>query len=159
MVKVIAVCTSGAKGTRKTCRPQIRLLRDWGVSGDAHAGHWHRQVSLLSYEQIEALRSHGADVDCGAFGENITLSGSDLKLLPVGTRILIGDCVLEVSQIGKKCHDRCEISRKLGTCIMPREGIFAVVVRGGIVMPGDEARVEAAPPDEAVLKYLEAKDE
>ena len=116
-------------------------------------------MSLLSYEQIEALRSHGADVDCGAFGENITLSGSDLKLLPVGTRILIGDCVLEVSQIGKKCHDRCEISRKLGTCIMPREGIFAVVVRGGIIMPGDEARVEAAPPDKAVLKYLEAKDE
>ncbi len=145
--KVMAVCTSPEKGTGKTPRDSIRLLPDYGIEGDAHAGKWHRQVSLLSYEEIEKFREKGADIAFGAFGENVVLSGIDLKTLPVGTRLRIEECLLEVSQIGKACHSHCAIFKTMGDCIMPREGIFAVVLEGGEIRPGMVAQMIPAAPD------------
>lgn len=141
MGTVIAVCTSDAKGTQKTERPAIELRADWGIEGDAHAGAWHRQVSLLSFEKVEDFRRRGADVGNGAFGENIVVAGFDLKMLPIGTRLACNDVVLELTQIGKECHRHCAIYHRMGDCIMPREGVFARVVRGGTVMAGDEMRI------------------
>lgn len=136
--KVLAVCTSEQKGTQKKPVTEITLKPDWGIEGDAHAGHWHRQVSLLAFEKIEEFRKRGAEVDFGAFGENIVCEGFDLRTLPVGTRFQIGDCLLELSQIGKACHSHCEIYKVVGDCIMPREGVFTIVLKGGVVKPGDE---------------------
>ena len=134
---VIAVCISEKKGTQKVPADQIELLEDWGIEGDAHAGKWHRQVSLLSLERIEEFRARGAQVEYGAFGENIVISGFDFKSEPVGTRFRIGDVLLEMTQIGKECHSHCEIFKVMGDCIMPREGVFTRVLHGGIVRPGD----------------------
>jgi molybdopterin adenylyltransferase len=144
MGKVLAVCLSEKKGTLKTPAESVDLIPDWGIRGDAHAGHWHRQVSLLSSERIEEFRKRGAPVKYGDFGENIVVSGFDLKKLPVGTELQIGPALLEVTQIGKECHSHCAIYKVMGDCIMPREGIFAVVKRGGVIRPGDE--VTAVPP-------------
>ena len=138
MGKVIAVCISKEKGIQKTPVESIVLKPDWGIEGDAHAGHWHRQVSLLSYEKVEEFRARGAEVAEGAFGENILVEGFDLRNIPVGTPIQIGECLLELSQIGKACHSHCAIYKMVGDCIMPREGVFAEVIRGGVVKPGDE---------------------
>ncbi|MEC4294904.1 MOSC domain-containing protein [Adlercreutzia shanghongiae] len=132
-----AVCTSNIKGIQKTEQATIKLKPDWGIEGDAHAAPWHRQVSLLSYEQIEAFKDRGADVDNGAFGENIIVEGFDLKNLPIGTRLACNDVVLELTQIGKKCHAHCAIYHRMGDCIMPREGIFCKVLAGGTISPGD----------------------
>ena len=138
---IIAVCTSEKKGTQKTPKDEVKLIEDWGIEGDAHAGKWHRQVSLLSLEKIEAFRLRGADVDFGAFGENLVVEGFDLSHLPVGTRFKIGDeALVEMTQIGKECHSHCAIYHAVGDCIMPREGVFTKVLQGGIVRPGD--RVE-----------------
>lgn len=139
--KVIAVCTSVQKGTRKTQAEEIELREDWGILGDAHAGRWHRQVSLLSLERIEEFRAKGAEVDYGAFGENLVISGFDFKSLPVGTRFQIGDALLEMTQIGKECHSHCAIYKVMGDCIMPREGVFAKVLHGGCVRVGDEVQM------------------
>lgn len=125
----------------------ITLKPDWGIEGDAHAGHWHRQVSLLAYEKIEEFRKRGADVAFGAFGENIVCEGFDLRTLPAGTRFRIGDCLLELSQIGKACHSHCEIYKVVGDCIMPREGVFTIVLKGGVVKPGDEITLIEADPE------------
>ena len=141
MGMVKAVCTSDAKGTQKTERPSIELREEWGIDGDAHAGAWHRQVSLLSYEKVEEFKRRGADVRNGSFGENIVVEGFDLKELPVGTRFSCNDVVLELTQIGKECHAHCAIYHQVGDCIMPREGVFARVVRGGIISEGDEIRI------------------
>ena len=119
--RVVAVCISEKKGTQKTEVPSITLVPDWGIEGDAHAGKWHRQVSLLSAEKIDAFRERGAVVDNGAFGENIIVEGFDLRTLPVGTRFRIGDALLELSQIGKECHEHCAIYHQVGDCIMPIE--------------------------------------
>lgn len=146
MGKVIAVCISEKKGTQKKPVPEIELRPDWGIVGDAHAGHWHRQVSLLALEQIEDFRKRGADIEFGAFGENIVCEGFDLKTLPVGTRFQIGDCLLELSQIGKACHSHCEIYKIMGDCIMPREGVFTVVLKGGKIRPGMEVKMIPADP-------------
>lgn len=135
--KVIAVCISENKGTQKTEVPSIRLVPEWGIEGDAHAGKWHRQVSLLALEKIEAFRERGADVDFGAFGENIIAEGFDFRSLPVGTRFRIGDALLELTQIGKECHTHCAIYHQVGDCIMPREGVFTIVLEGGTVKAGD----------------------
>ena len=105
---------------------------------DAHAGKWHRQVSLLSYEKIEDFKKKGAPVVDGAFGENLTVQGIDLKTLPIGTRLQCNEVLLEVTQIGKQCHSGCEIFKVMGDCIMPREGIFARVLKGGVISEGDE---------------------
>lgn len=138
MGKVIAVCTSTAKGTQKQNVHEAEFLADWGIEGDAHAGKWHRQVSLLSYEKIEEFRARGAEVEFGAFGENIVVSGYDFRSLPVGTKFSCGDVELEMTQIGKECHSGCEIYKKMGDCIMPREGVFCRVLKGGVIREGDE---------------------
>ena len=138
MGKVIAVCTSEAKGTQKVSVPEIEIKEDWGIQGDAHAGKWHRQVSLLSFEKIEEFRTKGADVAFGAFGENLIVEGYDFKNLPVGTRFRCGKVLLEMTQIGKECHSHCQIYQRMGECIMPHEGVFAVVLEGGTIHVGDE---------------------
>lgn len=141
MGKVIAVCTSPAKGTQKTNVGEAEFIEDFGIEGDAHAGKWHRQVSLLSYNKIEEFRNRGAEVADGAFGENLVVEGIDFKTLPIGTRFCCNDVILELTQIGKECHHGCEIFKKMGECIMPREGVFAKVIRGGHICAGDELSV------------------
>ena len=141
MGTIKAVNTSQVKGTQKTEQDSIVLREDWGIEGDAHAGNWHRQVSLLSYEQIEAFKERGADVGNGAFGENVVVEGFDLKSLPIGTRFKSGDVVLELTQVGKECHAHCAIYHQVGDCIMPREGVFCTVVHGGVLKPGDSIDV------------------
>lgn len=138
MGKVIAVCISRQKGTQKVNVHEAEFITDWGIKGDAHAGKWHRQVSLLSYEKIEEFRAKGAQVEDGAFGENLVVEGFDFAALPVGTKLVCNDVVLEITQIGKKCHHGCEIFKKMGDCIMPREGVFAKVLHGGNICQGDE---------------------
>ncbi len=147
MGKVIAVCISEKKGTQKQEVNEIRLVEDWGIEKDAHAGKWHRQVSLLSFEKIKAFREKGAEVDFGAFGENIILEGYDLRTIPVGATFQIGEAELVLTQIGKECHSHCEIYKKMGDCIMPREGVFTVVKKGGIVRPGDEVKMTLPAAD------------
>jgi MOSC domain-containing protein YiiM len=137
--KVLAVNISEEKGTRKTNIQSCALLKDFGLKGDAHAGPWHRQVSLLANESIEKMRAMGLDVSYGDFAENITTEGLDLVHLPIGTEIHIGNSVLlRVTQIGKECHERCAIYYQAGDCVMPKEGIFAEVVNEGEVKVGDE---------------------
>lgn len=133
-----AICISEKRGTAKQMIEEANLLPDWGIEGDAHAGKWHRQVSMLSYEIIEEFKSKGADVISGAFGENIIVEGYDLKNIPVGSRFKCNDAILEVTQIGKECHTHCAIYQSVGDCIMPREGIFAKVISGGRIHLGDE---------------------
>ena len=143
--RVVAVCTSPAKGTEKTAVPEINLIADHGIEGDAHAGKWHRQVSLLSWQKIEAFRARGAKVEHGAFGENIIVDGIDFAALPIGTRFAAGEALLELTQIGKECHSHCRIFHTMGECIMPTQGVFARVLRGGRVRPGDT--LTALPPE------------
>lgn len=131
------ICISEKRGTAKHEIEEAILVKDWGIQGDAHAGHWHRQVSLLSYEKIEEFREKGADIELGAFGENLIVSGYDFRNLAVGTRFQCGEAVLEMTQIGKECHSHCEIYKRMGECIMPREGVFAIVLHGGTIRKGD----------------------
>ena len=138
MGKVIAVCISEKKGTQKHPVEEAEFVEDWGIKNDAHAGKWHRQVSLLSYEKIEEFKAKGAPVKDGAFGENLIVQGFDFKTLPVGTRLKCNDVILEITQIGKQCHNGCEIFKIMGDCIMPREGVFARVIQGGVISEGDE---------------------
>lgn len=147
MGKVLGICVSEKRGTQKKEINEAILKENWGIEGDAHAGDWHRQVSLLSFEKIEAFRERGADVDFGAFGENLIVEGYDLRRLPVGTRFRIGEAVLELTQIGKECHSHCEIYKKMGDCIMPREGVFTEVVKGGRIRKGDAVEMEAPSLD------------
>lgn len=147
--KVIAVCTSERKGTQKNTVSEIMLVPDHGIEGDAHAGKWHRQVSLLALEKIQGFREKGASVDYGGFGENIITEGFDLSSLPVGTRFKIGDALLELTQIGKECHTHCAIYHQVGDCIMPREGVFTEVLEGGTVRAGDEIELIEADPKRA----------
>jgi MOSC domain-containing protein YiiM len=141
MGKILAICTSEKKGNAKQMINEAEFKVDHGIVGDAHAGNWHRQISLLSFEKIEDFRSRGGEVDFGAFGENVVVEGIDLSKLPVGTKLAIGDILLEVTQIGKVCHDRCHIFYTVGDCIMPREGIFTKVLKGGIVKVGNTIEV------------------
>ena len=143
MAKVIAVNISERKKTPKVSIPEGKLIEDFGFEGDAHAGKWHRQVSLLAKESIEKAKGMRTDGLChGIFAENLTTEGIVLHTLPVGTRLKIGDtAVLEVTQIGKECHDGCAIKELVGQCIMPKEGIFARVITGGTVKAGDEIEV------------------
>ena len=140
MARIVAVCISENKGVPKTDRGNGTLVREHGLATDAHAGDWHRQVSLLSTESIDKMRQMGLDVGPGDFAENLTVSGMVLHVLPVGTRLLIGGeegAVLEITQIGKECHTKCAIFHQVGECIMPSEGIFARVLVGGEVSEGD----------------------
>ena len=147
MGRVLGICISERRGTQKKEVEEAVLKENWGIEGDAHAGNWHRQVSLLSFEKIEDFRAKGADVDFGAFGENLIVEGYNLRKLPVGTRFHIGEAVLELTQIGKECHSDCEIYKKMGDCIMPREGVFAEVVKDGRIHRGDEVEMELPASD------------
>lgn len=142
MGKVIAVCISEKKGTQKHDVGHARFLTEFGMEGDAHAGKWHRQVSLLSADKIEEFNRLGAGVLPGAFGENLVVEGFDFRALPVGTLLRCGDVLLEMTQIGKECHSHCEIYKKMGQCIMPREGVFARVLEPGEIHVGDEMVIE-----------------
>ena len=132
------ICISDIRGIQKTEVPEAELIENWGIEGDAHAGKWHRQVSLLGLGEIDAFRARGAKVENGAFGENLIVEGFHFRKLPVGTRFFIGDAVLEMTQIGKECHSHCAIYKAMGDCIMPREGVFARVIKGGHIRCGDE---------------------
>ena len=141
--RVLAVNISDEKGTKKTNVQKCTLLKDFGLKGDAHAGPWHRQVSLLANESIEKMRAKGLSVGYGDFAENVTTEGIDLVHLPIGGEIRIGDSVLlRVTQIGKECHERCAVYYQAGDCVMPREGIFAEVIKEGEVKVGDEVIIE-----------------
>lgn len=144
MARIIAVCRSDKKGTKKEVMPEGYFHENYGLADDAHAdGSTHRQVSLLAVESIDKMRSLGFTVGPGDFAENLTTEGIELTSLPVGTRVSVGrEVVLEVTQIGKECHTGCAIYRQLGSCIMPEEGVFARVIRGGLVVTGDQLRVE-----------------
>ncbi|HXZ94880.1 MAG TPA: MOSC domain-containing protein [Dehalococcoidia bacterium] len=144
MAKIIAVCKSEEKGTKKKAGTEGILRKDYGLVGDAHADCCsHRQVSLLAMESIAKMRRLGFEVGPGDFAENLTTQGVELMSLPVGTKISIGkDALLQVTQIGKECHSACAIYQEIGKCIMPREGIFATVIRGGSVQTGDHVRLE-----------------
>ena len=144
MAKIITVCKSEEKGTRKEAVVEGILKEDYGLVGDAHADCCtHRQVSLLAMESIDKMGGLGFEVGPGDFAENLTTQGVELVSLPVGTKISIGkDILLEVTQIGKKCHSGCAIYREIGKCIMPKEGIFARVIHGGCVRAEDDIRIE-----------------
>ena len=137
MGTVLAVCTSAVKGVQKKNVQAAEFIVNHGIQGDAHAGSWHRQVSLLSADKIEAFRARGAEVEYGAFGENLVVQGFDFRALPVGTLLRCGDVLLEMTQIGKECHSHCAIFHQVGDCIMPREGVFARVLEGGTIRTGD----------------------
>lgn len=134
--QVVAVCTSEKKGERKSPVAEVMFEERHGICDDAHAGSWHRQVSLLAMESVEKMKALGLDVGPGDFGENLTTSGIDLVALPVGTQLNIGSTIVEVTQIGKECHQRCAIYHQAGDCVMPKEGIFVKVLEGGPVKSG-----------------------
>ena len=138
MGKIMAVNISEQKGTQKKNIHTAKVIEDWGIENDAHAGKWHRQVSLLSYDKIQEFRAKGAEIEDGAFGEILVVEGFDFAKLPVGTKFRCNDVVLEMTQIGKKCHHGCAIFQKMGDCIMPREGVFTRVLHGGVIHEGDE---------------------
>ena len=136
--KVVSINISEKKGTPKKQIAEGVLIEDFGFEGDAHAGKWNRQVSLLGVESIEKAKKGPTDGLChGVFAENITTEGIELYTLPVGTRLRVGECEIEISQIGKECHEGCAVSKLVGQCVMPREGVFAVVRKGGVVRAGD----------------------
>ncbi|MCI9609105.1 MAG: MOSC domain-containing protein [Oscillibacter sp.] len=141
MAVVISVNISEQKGTVKREVPEIQLKLRHGIVGDAHAGDWHRQISLLAEESVDKMRSLLPELQPGAFAENINTRGLELKSLPVGTRLRLGETVVEVTQIGKECHSDCEIKKRTGKCVMPTEGIFAVVVKEGTVRKGDPIEI------------------
>ena len=139
--RIVAISISDKKGVQKSNVPEAKLIADWGIEGDAHAADWHRQVSLLALESIDKMKEKGLEVGPGAFAENITTAGIEVSALPLGTRLALGECEVEITQIGKECHSRCKIYHLAGDCVMPREGIFAVVCKGGRVNRGDRVVV------------------
>ena len=141
MAKVVAVCISEKKGERKKPVESVELCENHGIVGDAHAGDWHRQVSLLARESIDRISIPGLELSPGDFAENLTTSGIDLAGLPIGSVLRVGEAEIEVTQIGKECHLGCDIRRQVGDCVMPREGIFARVRKGGTVATGDAIEV------------------
>ena len=143
MARVVAVCISEKKGTKKRPVECITVREHHGIEGDAHAGNWHRQISLLAQESVNEMRRVGRlTLHAGDFAENILTEGIDLKHLPVGTVLRVGETRLQVTQIGKECHNDCEIRRLTGKCVMPTDGIFAIVLMGGTIRPGDEIKEE-----------------
>lgn len=149
MGKIIAVCISEKKGIQKNNVHIGEFIEDFGIKGDAHAGKWHRQVSLLSKDKIEAFRNRGAEVTDGSFGENLIVEGIDFRSLPVGTIFKCNEVLLQLTQIGKECHTGCDIYKAMGDCIMPREGVFARILAGGVIQEGDEMVVFKQAPEKA----------
>lgn len=137
-MKVVAVSISDHRGIVKTPQDSITLKTGWGIEGDAHAGKWHRQVSLLAEESMNKAKAILPSIDAGNFAENILTQGIELYTLPIGTVLQVGEVKLQVTQIGKECHQGCAIRQQIGDCVMPREGIFAIVLNDGVVKPGDE---------------------
>ncbi|NNL43456.1 MAG: MOSC domain-containing protein [Desulfobacterales bacterium] len=145
MMNIVSIAISKKKGTRKKQVKEADLIKNFGIKGDAHAGPWHRQVSFLSSESIDSARESGLDVAFGDFAENIATKGIDWKTIPIGTRVRLGDYVeVEITQIGKECHNKCAIYYQAGDCIMPKEGIFARVLTGGKIRCGDTVSIEAS---------------
>ena len=143
MGKILAVCISEKKGTLKKAIPVGEMIKDFGLKNDAHAGKWHRQISLLAVEAVRQFSNkYDMKVPAGAFGENFLVEGIDLKHLPVGTKLKCNDILLEITQIGKKCHLGCNIQKQTGECIMPNEGVFAIVLNGGIIKANDVITIE-----------------
>ncbi len=141
-MKIVAVSISDQKGVPKKNIPEGTLIEEFGLAGDAHGGPWHRQLSLLALESIRKMQDLGLKVHPGSFAENITTEGISLPELPLGTRLRLGsEALVEVTQIGKVCHDRCAIFRLAGDCVMPKEGIFVRILKGGKVKPGDLIQV------------------
>lgn len=138
MGRIVAICTSVKKGTKKEEVKEIELVEDFGLKGDAHGGKWHRQVSLLAKEEIDSFNKKGGKVVYGDFGENLVTEGIDLASLSVGDKVIIGDALIEITQLGKKCHDKCEIFYSVGECIMPTKGIFGKVLKGGAIALGEK---------------------
>ena len=141
MARVLAVCTSARKGEKKRPVATIDCKIDHGIVGDVHAGNWHRQISLLANESVDKMRQKGLTLEAGDFAENILTEGLTLRTLPVGTRLRVGETELEITQIGKECHSDCEIKKKVGVCVMPAEGVFAIVKKEGTIQAGDEIEV------------------
>ncbi len=140
--RIVAVSTSQKKGEKKTNLSEAQLIPGHGLDQDAHAGDWHRQVSLLAMESIARIQAKGLDVEPGNFAENITTQGIELWTLPIGTQMQLGEQVIvEVTQIGKECHNRCAIFHQVGDCVMPKEGIFVIVHLGGTIRPGDSVTI------------------
>lgn len=140
--KIVALNISKKKGIPKSNVESVKLIEDWGIEGDVHAGKWHRQVSFLAIESIEKMRAKGLNVRPGAFAENITTEFVDIPNLHVGDILKIGEAELEITQIGKECHSKCAIYYQAGDCVMPREGIFAKVIKGGKIYLYDEVHCE-----------------
>jgi MOSC domain-containing protein YiiM len=141
--RVAAISLSTKRGIPKSNVLSARLVEGWGIEGDAHAGHWHRQVSLLAIESVEKMRAKGVMVRPGAFAENITTEFIGIPDLHIGDTLHIGNTELEITQIGKECHNKCAIFYQAGDCVMPREGVFAIVIRGGVIHVGDEVRLNS----------------
>lgn len=155
MGRIEAICISDVRGVPKHSVPSAELIPNWGIRHDAHGGRWHRQVSVLSAEKIEEFRNAGVHAAYGAFGENLVVSGVDAAVLPVGTLLRCGKALLEITQIGKECHNHCAIYQSVGDCIMPREGVFARVLSGGMIYTGDAIEIvprrEKRPYQAAVI--------
>ncbi|OGQ96485.1 MAG: molybdenum cofactor sulfurase [Deltaproteobacteria bacterium RIFOXYD12_FULL_57_12] len=145
MGTILSINISTTKGTSKEPVETVEVRPEHGLEGDAHAGDWHRQVSLLAQESIDKMRAKGLDLAPGAFAENLTTSGLDLTALPIGTRLVSGAVELEITQIGKKCHTKCNIYSQVGDCIMPKEGVFARVITAGLLHKGAEIIVKERP--------------
>lgn len=158
MGKIVAICISENKGTEKIVVESGNLIENFGLEKDAHGGNWHRQISLLEIEKIEDFNKKGGNVDFGAFGENLIVQGIDLKNLAVGSILQIGDALLEITQKGKQCHHHCKIYYRVGDCIMPREGVFAKVLKGGVIFPNDRIKITKSPVvlEACVGSYSEA---
>lgn len=147
VMKIVSIAISKKKGTRKETVDEAVLVEDFGLKDDAHAGKWHRQVSFLASESIEAAKGKGLEVSFGDFAENIATAGIDWQQVPLGTRLKLGEeALVEVTQIGKECHKKCAIYYQAGDCIMPREGIFAKVLKGGIIRCNDAIQIVPSEP-------------
>ena len=139
---VRAICISTVRGVEKKAVSSARFIKGFGIEGDAHAGKWHRQVSLLSYDRVKEFNQRGAGVEDGAFGENLVVEGLDFAALPVGTMLCCGPVELKITQIGKECHSHCAIYQRMGECIMPTQGVFAEVINGGELRPGEKMQAK-----------------
>lgn len=150
--RIIAISTSIRRGIPKSNRQEVLLIENWGMENDVHAGDWHRQISLLAMESVQKIRDKGVPVRPGAFAENLTTEFIDIPNLSIGTRVIIGESELEITQIGKECHQKCAIFYRAGDCVMPREGIFAIVRKGGVIRVGDTVIVHAGKLDKVEIQ-------
>lgn len=155
--KIVAISTSTRRGIPKSNQNEVRLIENWGMENDVHAGDWHRQISILAMESVQKMRDKGVPVRPGAFAENLTTEFIDIPNLTIGTRVTIGESELEITQIGKECHQKCAIFYRAGDCVMPREGVFAVVKKGGVVKVGDTVTVYSQKLDEAEIQISKAE--